>query len=74
MEQCVERGAAEDEVTKAILEGDREIVKHGRWMSRFNFSFGALWQGKFYAIKQVAPVFVEEETQTVVITVYVFYF
>lgn len=74
IEQCIDRGATEAEVTEAIERGVRESAKHGRFMSRLNFQYGAEWQGRFYAIKQVAPVAVEEENEIVVVTVYTFYF
>jgi len=32
------------------------------------------WNGKLYATKQVRPIFVAEETEIVVITVYAYYF
>ena len=73
-EQCGERGAAEEEVIAAIRRGGRERAKHGREICRFNFSFGKLWQGRFYPIKQVAPVIKENANEIVVITVYTFYF
>jgi len=37
-------------------------------------AYGRTWQGKFYAIKQVAPVIKEDDREIVVITVYTFYF
>jgi len=43
-------------------------------MCRLNFEYRAKWQDKYYAIKQVAPVAVEEQNQIVVVTVYMFYF
>jgi hypothetical protein len=73
-EQCAERGAMENEVIEAIRKGAREPAKHGREFCRFNFTFGKKWQGKFYAIKQVAPVIKDEANEIVVITVYTFYF
>jgi hypothetical protein len=73
-EQCVERGATESEVREAIRRGTRQPAKQGRTLCRFNFPYGRLWQGKLYAIKQVAPVIVEETHEIVVITVYTFYF
>jgi hypothetical protein len=73
-EQCQERGTNEQEVRMAVEQGGREPVKKGREMCRFNFSFNSTWQGKFYAIKQVAPVIVDEPDEIVVITVYTFYF
>jgi hypothetical protein len=36
--------------------------------------FNGLWQGRHYAIKQVAAVVAEEPDAYVVITVYTFYF
>jgi hypothetical protein len=36
--------------------------------------FGSRVEGKSYAIKQVAPVVVEEQNEIVVVTVYTFYF
>ena len=52
----------------------REPAKRGRFMYRLNFQYAAHWQDKFYAIKQVAPVVVEEQNEIVVVTVYTFYF
>ena len=72
--QCVERGATEQEVLQAIRSGTQEPAKMGRILCRFNFPFGGMWQGKAYAVKQVAPIIKEEATEIVVITVYTFYF
>ena len=38
------------------------------------FQYDAVWQGKFYALKKVAPIVAETELELVVITVYTFYF
>jgi len=73
-EQCVERGASEDEVKQAVVNGSRETAKSDRILCRYNFSFGQLWNEKRYQIKQVAPVIKETATETIVITVYTFFF
>jgi len=73
-EQCVERGATEEEVRQAIEQGSHEPVKLGRELCRFNFPFGKSWRGNACTIKQVAPVIKEEPNEIVVITVYTFYF
>jgi hypothetical protein len=73
-EPCPERGATETEVREAIQRGAREPAEHGCFLSRLSFRYGAKWQDRFYAIKQVAPVAIEEENEIVVITVYTFYF
>ncbi len=74
VQQCVERGASESEVVAAIAHGVREQARHGRWMYRLSFEYGATWRGESYALKQVAPVVAEEQNELVVVTVYVFYF
>ena len=73
-EQCVERGATQNEVIETIRTGSRETAKHGRELCRENFQFNGDWNGRRYAIKQVAPVIKEEANEIVVITVYTFYF
>jgi len=40
---------------------------------RKNFAFNKTWNNKFYTAKQIRPIFVEEEKEIVVITVYVYY-
>lgn len=74
LEQCAERGTNAPEVQEAIADGDPEPAKLGRLLYRRNFQYNALWQGKTYAIKQVAPVVAEEQDELMVITVYTFYF
>ena len=69
-----DRGASEDEVRKAIEEGSSEPARKGHLMFRKNLPFNAMWRGKHYSIKQVAPVVSEENNGLVVITVYVYYF
>lgn len=73
-EQCFERGASEEEVREAIARGVPEPAKRARVMYRRNLPYRAKWQGEFYAIKQVAPVVTETESEIIVITVYTFYF
>ncbi len=69
-----ERGASEAEVKEAVRKGSREPARRGREMCRYNFAFNRKWQGKDYPIKQVAPIIKEEAHETIVITVYTFYF
>ncbi len=73
-EQCVERGATEAEVRQAVEQGSREPAKIGRELCGYNLPFRQTWQGRYYAIKQVAPVIKERAQEVVVITVYTFYF
>jgi hypothetical protein len=43
-----------------VRKGSREPTIRGREICRYNFAFRRKWQGKYYAIKQVAPVIKEE--------------
>ena len=54
--------------------GVREAAKQGKVLCKRNFPFDSLWQGKRFAVKQVAPVIAEKEDEIVIVTVYVFYF
>jgi hypothetical protein len=49
-------------------------ARSGRIMCRLNIDFAAEWQEKYYAVKQVAPIIVEQGDETVVVTVYTFCF
>ena len=62
------------EVEAAIRNGRREPAKHGRWIYRYNLPFNKEWNGKRYAMKQVAPVVAEKPNEFLVVTVYTFYF
>ena len=73
-DKMLDRGATEEEVIASIQLGSLEPARKGRWLCRKNFPCNALWRGKFYAIKQVAPIVAEEPDRLVVITVFVFYF
>lgn len=68
------RGAKEVEVIGAIRTAMWKPAEQGRLECRKDFAYGQDWNGKFYATKQVRPIFVEEADEIVVITVYVYYF
>jgi len=73
-QQLALRGGTEAEAQAAILEGERLPAERGRIAFRKNFPFLSLWKGRYYEVKQVMPVVVEEEDAMVAVTVYVFYF
>lgn len=68
------RGFSEDEVVRAIHLAPWQPAEQGRWECRLDIPFHAHWNGKFYATKQVRPIFVDESNEIVVITVYTYYF
>jgi hypothetical protein len=73
-DQMVERGVTQDEVHRTVRRGQRVPAKQGRQGFRRNFSFSAVWAGKFYRTKQVVAIVAEGDGELVVITVYSFYF
>jgi hypothetical protein len=68
------RGATDFEVVAAIRAETWQPAELNRLECRRDFPFDAEWNGKHYAIKQVRPVFVDELSKIVVVTVYVYYF
>jgi len=49
-------------------------ASQGRLETSKEFAFGGDWNGAVYATKRVRPVFVEEPTEIVVITVYTYFY
>lgn len=68
------RGFTVEEVENAIRTCPWQPTELGRLDCRKDFPFGQDWNGRVYATKQVRPVFVDEENEIVVITVYTYYF
>lgn len=69
-----ERGVTEDEVAATIREGERFAAKFGREGFQRNFSFGSLWRGRRYHMKQVEAFAIWEDDYWLVISVIVKYF
>lgn len=72
--QLSRRGVLEEEVEIAIRAANWQTAHGNRLECRYDFDFGQEWNGKFYEIKQVRPVFVDETEEIVVVTVYSYYF
>jgi hypothetical protein len=68
------RGFTEGEVCETIRASTWRLIRGGRWEASKEFPYNALWNGTTYAIKRVRPVFVEEATEIVVVTVYTYFF
>lgn len=68
------RGFSVEEVELAIRESPWQPAERGKMECRRNFPYQKQWGGRPYAIKQVRPVFMEEEREIVVITVYTYFF
>ena len=72
--QLARRGVSEEEIIEAIRTSPWETAELGRLECRKDFPYGREWNGKFYEMKQVRPIFVEEADEIVVVTVYSYYF
>lgn len=68
------RGAIEEEVASAIRTAQWQPAEMGRFECRMNLPFNGDWNGRWYKTKQVRPIFVEEEREIVVVTVYSYFF
>jgi hypothetical protein len=68
------RGFTLAEVEEAIRTMPWQRAELGRLECRKDFAYRKEWNGKLYATKQVRPIFVEEASEIVVVTVYTYYF
>jgi hypothetical protein len=68
------RGFTVAEVQETIRNSRWESAELGRLQCSQDFPYDREWNGKIYPTKQVRPIFVEEDTEIVVVTVYTFYF
>ncbi|MEW6108758.1 MAG: hypothetical protein AB1632_06280 [Nitrospirota bacterium] len=73
-EQLSYRGTTEEEVVETIRTSAWQQAELGRLESRKNFIFEKEWNKKYYKVKQVRPIFVEEDMEIVVVTVYTYFF
>lgn len=73
-EQLIFRGTTEQEIIEAIRTCPWEPAELGRLQCKKEFPYENIWNKKYYKTKQVRPIFVEEETEIVVITIYTYYF
>jgi len=72
--QLLRRGAAKEEVVEPIRLSPWEPADRGSLACRKNFPYPDEWNGKVYETKQVHPILVDEADETVVITVYSYFF
>lgn len=72
-EQMRIRGASDEEVIRVIQSAIRQPAERGRLTASLSFPFNSEHYGRFYASKEVIPIFVEEPDRIVVITVYTFF-
>jgi len=68
------RGTCEEEIVEAIRTSEWKTSQLSKLECKKDFVFNKSWNNKFYRTKQVRPIFVEEDKEIIVITVYVYYF
>lgn len=73
-EQAQRRGATAEEIVLAIEESEWTAAEMERKQVEKVYYFGANWNGKLYQYKKVRPIFVEENHEIIVVTVYTYYF
>jgi hypothetical protein len=72
--RIADRGTTEEDVVRAIRTGRREAAQRGLFLYRLNLEYRREWDGRHYAVQQVAPVVADEPDRMVVVTVYTFYY
>lgn len=73
-ERIKKRGTTEEDVMRAIRGGYREPAQRGLFLYRLTLEYRREWDGRYYAVQQVAPVVDDTPDRLVVVTVYTFYF
>ena len=68
------RGFSREDVEKAIRTCPWEKAERDRRECHMEIPFGEFWNGHEYAFRQIRPIFMEEQAEIVVITVYVYYY
>ena len=71
---CIDRGFSENEVVEAIQSGNWRAADRGRFECRKEFPYKMKWNGNYYETKAVKPIFVDEDHEIVVVTVYTFFY
>ncbi len=72
--QLAYRGTDEQEVFDTIRDAAWQPAELGRIECAKDYNYGREWNGKRYTTKRVRPIFVEEASEIVVVTVYTYYF
>ena len=69
-----QRGFTVEEVEDAIRTATWEPSELHKMECKKNFPYNTIWNGTWYATKQVRPIFIEETSEIIVITVYTYFF
>jgi len=72
-DQMRARNATAEEIETAIRSAPWQSAERGRCTASQTFPFRREHFGRFYAAKEVVPIFVEESERIVVVAVYTFF-
>jgi len=73
-EQLLYRGVSEEEIIETIRTSEWKPAELGRLECKKDFPYRKEWNKIYYNKKQVKPIFVEEDDEIFVITVYTYFF
>jgi len=73
LKRMAEREISEKEAAEAIRKGEWVPAMKGRYSCAGTFRFEKEHYGRYYKLKEVVPVFIEESHRILVITVYSFF-
>lgn len=73
-EQLLYRGVSEEEVHETIRTSKWKPAELGRLECKKVFPNKKEWNKIYYNEKEVRPIFVEEENEIIVITIYTYFF
>ena len=69
LDQMLLRGTTQEEVIESINRCKRSLAGFDRLECQIDFTYNELWNGRRYMTKRFRPIFVEEESELVVVTV-----
>jgi len=73
-EQLLYRGVSEEEVHETIRTSKWKPAELGRSECKKIFPYKKEWNKIYYNEKEIRPIFVEEENEIIVITIYTYFF
>ena len=74
LDSARKRGTNQEEVRSAIQGAQWRAAKLGRIEAEMEFPYNGDWNNRYYQSKTVSPVFIVENQEIIVITVYCFYY
>ena len=73
-DQIIFRGTTEEEVIEAMKTSKGQSAELNRLECKKDFPYDKEWNKVYYKTKQVMPIFIDEEEEIIVITVYTYFF